>query len=104
MTSFVWKRKSNLRTSSATAFDGAEKDERDEEETLAIEGVDWLTAAKKRRLILLEDNKTKSRRRASERLSKNNCVYFEYMWPQAPGGGRNSSRERAILGGNQVLG
>ena len=67
MTSFGWKRKSNLGTSSATAFDGAEKGEREEDETLAKEGVDWLTAAKKRRLILLEDNKTKSRRRATER-------------------------------------
>ena len=64
MTPFGWKRKSNLKTSSAAAFDGAEKGEREEEEAWVKEGVDWLTAAKKRKLLLLEDNKAKSRRRA----------------------------------------
>lgn len=61
MTSFKWKRKNHLSTSSAAAFN-REVDEGEEESAWEKEGVDWLTAAKRRRLILLEDNKTKSKR------------------------------------------
>lgn len=62
MATFGWKRKSSLQTSSAAAFSGGEREDEKEDEVLDREGVDWLTAAKRRRLILLEDNKTKSRR------------------------------------------
>lgn len=61
MTSFSWKKRNNLNTSSAEAF-GREGDEGEEEDAWEKEGVDWLTAAKRRKLILLEDNKTKSKR------------------------------------------
>ena len=63
MTSFGWKRKSSLKTSSARAFSGGERDE--DEDSWEKECGDWLTATKRRRLILLEDNKTKSKRLAS---------------------------------------
>lgn len=61
MTSFNWKRKNHLSTTSAAAF-SREGDEGEEESAWEKEGIDWLTAAKRRRLILLEDNKTKSKR------------------------------------------
>lgn len=60
MTSFGWKRKRNLKTSAAAAF-GGEK-EQEKEEAWEIDGVDWLTAAKRRRALLLEDSKSKSKR------------------------------------------
>ena len=63
MTSFGWKRKSHLKVNSATAFDGEEEEDREE---LEKEGIDWLTAAKKRRMMLLEDNKAKSKRQCKE--------------------------------------
>ena len=63
MTTFGWKRKRSLKASSAAAFSGGERE--DDESTWEREGVDWLTAAKRRRLILLEDNKAKSKRLGS---------------------------------------
>ena len=49
--------------STARTFSGGERDE--DEDSWEKEGVDWLTATKRRRLILLEDNKAKSKRLAS---------------------------------------
>lgn len=62
MTSFGWKRKRNLRTSAAAAFGGEKEQEEDEEEAWVADGVDWLTAAKRRRTLLLEDSESKSKR------------------------------------------
>ena len=75
MTSFGWKRKSNLKTSSAAVFDG-EGEEKAEAEAWEKEGVDWLTAAKRRKLILLEDNIIKSKRRVPP---KNQACYIAMM-------------------------
>ena len=61
MTSFGWKRKSRPRTASCAGAFSSEGGESDGED-LEKEGVDWLTAAKRRKLILLEDKKTKSKR------------------------------------------
>ena len=63
-TSFGWKRKGSLKTSSATAFSGGEREEEDDD-SLEKECVDWLTATKRRRLNLLEDNIAKSKRHVS---------------------------------------
>ena len=60
MTSFSWKRKRNLKTDAAAAF--REEREQEEEEAWEIDGVDWLTAAKRRRTLLLEDSESKSKR------------------------------------------
>ena len=81
-TSFGWKRKSGLGTSSAPAFSGEDSGKEEEEE----EGVDWLTAAKRRRLILLEDNRTKSKRLQEEgSILAENGRYWEAMkyWNEA---------------------
>ena len=66
MTSFGWKKKSSLKTRSSAVFGGEGSSKREEDELWEREGVDWLTAAKRRRLILLEDNRTKSKRQASK--------------------------------------
>ena len=61
MTSFGWKRKRELPGSSAAAF----SEDKVEEETEDLT-VDWLSAAKKRKAILLEDSQTKSKRLQDE--------------------------------------
>lgn len=64
MTSFGWKRKRTLQTSAATAF--ASGEELPEGEDLTEAGVDWLTAAKRRKALVLEDVSAKSRRLQKE--------------------------------------
>ena len=64
MTSFGWKRKRTLHTSAATAF--ASGEELPEGEDLTEEGVDWLTAAKRRKALVLEDVSAKSKRLQKE--------------------------------------
>ena len=64
MTSFGWKRKRTLQTSAATEF--AQGGELPEGEDLTEEGVDWLTAAKRRKALVLEDVSAKSKRLQKE--------------------------------------
>lgn len=78
MTSFGWKRKSNLSTSSAAVFSG-EQGESEEEESWENEVVDWLTAAKRRKLILLEDSKTKSKRLVGSHSWSNCCSFMRLL-------------------------
>lgn len=65
MTSFGWKRKRQLSGHTAPLFS---KEEEEEEESAGEgeEKVDWLSAAKKRRILLLEDALAKSRRLQEE--------------------------------------
>ena len=72
MTSFSWKRKRNLKTDAAAAF--REEREQEEEEAWEIDGVDWLTAAKRRRTLLLEDSESKSKRYRDLDLQQFLCV------------------------------
>ena len=60
MTSFSWKRKSKLETSSATVFS---EEAGDEEE---LDEMDWLRPTKRLCLSSLEDGKVKSKRLLSE--------------------------------------
>lgn len=65
MTAFGWKRKRQHFGVAASIFSrGGEEEEGggDEEK----EGVDWLSAAKKRRALLLEDSQAKSKRLQNE--------------------------------------
>ena len=64
MTSFGWKRKRQLTGHTAALFSEEEKE--GEEEREREEVVDWLSAAKRRRAILLEDSQTKSKRLQEE--------------------------------------
>lgn len=91
MTSFGWKRKRVLETepaaswfSSSGASGANDFDEEGEDDT---EGdIDWLSAAKRRRLLLLEDNATKSRRLREEgALLAENERYWEAIkyWDEA---------------------
>ena len=91
MTSFGWKRKRVLETKAAARWfssSGASgADELDEEDEGDSEGaVDWLSAAKRRRLLLLEDNETKScRLREEGALLAENERYWEAIkyWDEA---------------------
>lgn len=72
MSSFGWKRKATrLPTVNIKAF--TEEDERDDEEEIEENAMfEWIHAAKRRRLILLEDCRTKS-----ERLKKEGTILAE---------------------------
>lgn len=87
MTSFGWKRKRPLQTRSAAWFTttGASHEEEEGEDSTK-DGVDWLSAAKRRRLLLLEDNQTKSRRLGEEgAVLAENERYWEAIkyWDEA---------------------
>ena len=89
MTSFGWKRKRTLIESRAAAewftSSGAKDDEKEEGEG-EEEGVDWLNAAKRRHLLLLEDNQSKSERLKEEgALMAENGRYWEAIkyWDEA---------------------
>ena len=80
MASFGWKRKTKLKTSVAAVFSMAEEEE-DEEP-----GVDWLSAAKRICLPILEDSETKSKRLQNEgALLAENERYWEAIkyWDEA---------------------
>lgn len=71
MTSFGWKRKRPLETKAAaewftSAGATGEDDFEGEGEVECGGGVDWLSAAKRRRLLLLEDSQAKSHRLREE--------------------------------------
>lgn len=88
MTSFGWKRKRQLESRAAAAWftDPATADEEEDEEGDGEEGVDWLSAAKRRRLLLLEDNQSKSLRLREEgALLAENERYWEAIkyWDEA---------------------
>ena len=71
MSSFGWKRKATkLAAVNIKAF--TEEEEPDEEEVEEDAMFEWIHAAKRRRLILLEDCRTKS-----ERLKKEGTVLAE---------------------------
>lgn len=83
MTSFGWKRKRSLQTSVAATFT---QQEEEEEEELTEESVDWLTAAKRRRALLLEDTIAKSKRLQEEgEILAENKRYWEALkhWDEA---------------------
>ena len=64
MTTFGWKRKRQRFGAAAAIFSQEEgKGEGGEDEE---EGVDWLSVAKKRRVLLLEDSQAKSKRLQNE--------------------------------------
>lgn len=127
MTSFGWKRKRNLRTSAAAAFGGEKEQEEDEEEAWVADGVDWLTAAKRRRTLLLEDSESKSKRYSiSANLISSSLFASQHLFAlcrsfllffvathqplhclsccQVAGGGCSPGREWEVLGSYQVLG
>lgn len=87
MTSFGWKRKRNLSGNVASLF--SEEKEEDEEgngENGGEPGVDWLVAAKRRRAVLLEDSRAKSKRLQEEgSLLAENERYWEAIkyWNEA---------------------
>ena len=90
MTSFGWKRKRALETKPAARWfssSGASgANELDEDEGDSEGAVDWLSAAKRRRLLLLEDNETKSHRLREEgALLAENERYWEAIkyWDEA---------------------
>ena len=91
MTSFGWKRKRVLETKAASNWfsSGGASDakELEEDEESDSEGaVDWLSAAKRCHLLLLEDNETKSRRLREEgTLLAENERYWEAIkyWDEA---------------------
>ena len=62
MTSFGWKKKKRLKTKVAAAFGAENNEEEEEKEVLDMIEVDWLTAVKRKKVLLLEDSKTKSKR------------------------------------------
>ena len=82
---WLWKRKRKLSGSAAAAFsEDKEEDEgiEDDEES----GVDWLVAAKRRRAVLLEDSRAKSKRLQEEgSLLAENERYWEAIkyWDEA---------------------
>lgn len=86
MTTFGWKRKSTLSSSAAAVFTDESKIGYDPETNEVEEGVDWLSAAKRRRLILLEDSIAKSKRLREEgALLAENERYWEAIkyWDEA---------------------
>ena len=64
MTSFGWKRKRGLTSSAAAMF--TEDGEYEEGAGFEEDDVDWFSAAKRRRTILLEDSIAKSKRLMEE--------------------------------------
>ena len=81
MTTFGWKRKRQQFGSAAAIFGEEGEGERGEEV-----GVDWLSAAKRRRAVLLEDNQAKSKRLQQEgALLAENERYWEAIkyWDEA---------------------
>ncbi len=86
MTSFGWKRKRKLSENAAAIFS---KEKEEDEEVDSDEdklGVDWLVAAKKRRAIMLEDSRAKSKRLQEEgSLLAENERYWEAIkyWDEA---------------------
>ena len=63
MTSFGWKRKRQLSSNAAVIFTKREEEVGDDEED---DSVDWLTLAKRKRGLLLEDGQAKSKRLQNE--------------------------------------
>jgi tetratricopeptide (TPR) repeat protein len=85
MTTFGWKRKSK-RFENVPAIFNQEGEEGGEGQEEVPEGVDWLSAAKRRRAVLLEDNQAKSRRLQHEgAVLAENQRYWEAMkyWDEA---------------------
>lgn len=81
MTSFGWKKKRQLSGNAASIFkkEGVTSEGDDQ-------GVDWLTAAKKRKAMLLEDSQAKSKRLQDEgALLAENERYWEAIkyWDEA---------------------
>lgn len=68
MTSFGWKRKRTLQSKASETWFSAPGTGEDEEEKDEVSdgSVDWLVAAKRRRVLLLEDQQTKSLRLKEE--------------------------------------
>ena len=92
MTSFGWKRKRPLQTKAAADWftsAGGDDDEDSNEgagEEQGVDLVDWLSAAKRRRLLLLEDNESKSQRLREEgAVLAENERYWEAIkyWDEA---------------------
>ena len=83
MTAFGWKRKRQLSNRVATIFNKEEEEGVVDDEK---QEVDWLSAAKKRRAVLLEDSQTKSKRLQDEgALLAENKRYWEAIkyWDEA---------------------
>lgn len=91
MTSFGWKRKRPLQTKTASEwFPTAGTDDEDSNEGAgeeqSVDLVGWLSAAKRRRLLLLEDNQSKSQRLREEgAVLAENERYWEAIkyWDEA---------------------
>ena len=66
-TSFTWKEKSGRQRKAVVQVAASFNEESDEEDVeLQKEEVDWLTAAKRRKVLLLEDCQAKSKRLKEE--------------------------------------
>ena len=91
MTSFGWKRKRPLQTKAAVEwFTSAGADDEDSTEGAgeeqSVDLADWLSAAKRRHLLLLEDNQSKSQRLKEEgAVLAENERYWEAIkyWDEA---------------------
>lgn len=91
MTSFGWKRKRPLQTKAAAEwFTSTSATDEDDNEGAggdqSEDGVDWLSVAKRRCLLLLEDNESKSQRLREEgAVLAENERYWEAIkyWDEA---------------------
>lgn len=84
MTSFGWKRKRCLHSSSAAIFKKDEEEDSVDSDDAQV--VDWLSGAKRRRAILLEDCQAKSKRLQDEGVTlAENERYWEAIkhWDEA---------------------
>lgn len=106
MTTFGWKRKRPLFGSRSAAAIFRQEEEGVEGEV--EEGVDWLSAAKRRRVILLEDSLAKSKRLQNEgTVLAENERYWEAIkyWDQAieltPGSAILYEMKSQVSGGGQ---
>ena len=79
MSSFGWKRKApKLAAAKVKAF--TEEDEPDEEEIEGNAIFEWISIAKRRRLILLEDCRTKSERLKQEGTILAENGRYRHFW------------------------
>ncbi len=89
MISFGWKRKGKLNSTAVSLFSkekGEEEEKEEGSEYAEDEEVDWLSAARKRRVIMLEDIQTKSKRLQDEgAFLAENQRYWEAIkyWDEA---------------------